>query len=62
MTANELRQALATLGWSQRQLANELQVSPRLVRYWAAADPRHPIPRVVEIALNSMTKAPPVVA
>ena len=51
MTANELRAAIATLGWSQREAAHQLDVSPRLVRYWAAGDPRHPIPRVAELAL-----------
>lgn len=52
MTADDLREALDTLGWSQREAAHRLEVAPRLLRYWASADPRFPIPAVAEYALK----------
>lgn len=51
MTANDLREALDTLGWSQREAAHQLEVAPRLLRYYAAGDERFPIPYVVEAAI-----------
>jgi len=57
MTATEMREALEKLGWSQRDAAFHLEVGPRLVRYWCSADPRYPIPKVVEIALEALVKS-----
>ena len=54
MTATELRQALSTLGWSQREAAHQLQVAPRLQRYWAAGDERYPIPTVAALAIERL--------
>ena len=63
MNATELREALATLGLSQRAAANRLDISPRLMRYFCAGDPRYPIPRVVELALERLLEdAAPVPA
>lgn len=56
MTADELRSALDTLGLSQRDAAHTLEVAPRLFRYWAAGDPRYPIPRVAELAIAYLLK------
>lgn len=54
MTATELRAALQTLGWSQRQAAYELQVAPRLMRYWCAGSEHHPIPTVAALAIERL--------
>ena len=56
MNTQEFRDALHTLGWSQRDAAHKLEVAPRLVRYWAAGDYRYPIPAVVVIALRALVK------
>lgn len=55
MTPDEFREALSSLGWSQRQAARELGVGPRLVRYWAVG--RYPIPRVAQLALAQLLSA-----
>ena len=54
MTSDELRQALAALGWTQREAAHRLQVAPRLMRYWAAGDERYPIPTVAVLAIERL--------
>lgn len=51
MTANELRDALDRLHWSQREAAHQLEIAPRLLRYYAAGDERYPIPNVVRDAI-----------
>lgn len=56
MTADELRAALATLGWTQAEAARQLEVSSRLVRYWCAGHPDHMIPRVAELAIAYLLK------
>lgn len=56
MTADQLREALSFLGWTQRQAAHELEVAPRLLRYWASGDERYPIPRVASLALEYLVK------
>lgn len=56
MTANELRDALDRLHWSQREAAHELEIAPRLFRYYAAGDPRFPIPNVVSYAIKYLLK------
>lgn len=52
VTSDDLREALSTLGWSQRDAAHQLEVAPRLMRYYAAGDERYPIPYVVEAAIR----------
>ncbi len=52
MTATELRDALDRLHWSQREAAHQLEIAPRLLRYWAAGDERYPIPAVAAYALK----------
>lgn len=61
MNATKLRQTLATLGWSQREAAYQLGIAPRLMRYFAAGDPRYPIPEVVSLAMSHLVeKMPPL--
>lgn len=52
MNADELREALDTLSWSQREAAHQLEIAPRLLRYYASGDERFPIPRVVEYGIR----------
>lgn len=50
--ADRLRAALADLGMSQRALAERLEVSDRLVRYWASG--QEPVPAYVWLALDAL--------
>jgi len=59
MTPQEFRRALARLGLSQVQVAKQLGVAPRTVRYWLAKDKatRTPIPEPVAILVRLWLKA-----
>lgn len=50
MQGDELREALETLGISQREAARRLQVSDRAVRYWVAGE--REIPGPVEVLVE----------
>lgn len=53
MTKHQFRAALAALGWTQGQLADELGISIRSVNGYAS--PRGvPIPRLVELAVKRL--------
>jgi transcriptional regulator with XRE-family HTH domain len=43
MTPDRMRTILVLLGWSQREMANQLQCSHRLVRKWACAEAVVPV-------------------
>jgi transcriptional regulator with XRE-family HTH domain len=51
----ELRALIDALGFSQRQAADELEVDPRTLRYWAAANPAPP--RMAIFALRYLADA-----
>jgi transcriptional regulator with XRE-family HTH domain len=40
---DELRSLISLLGISQREAAERLEVTPRLMRYWAASNPPPPL-------------------
>lgn len=56
--ADRLRDWLAAHGRSQRGLARELGVSERLMRYYCSGE--QPIPKVVWLALETLSDSPPV--
>lgn len=49
---NEMRSLIATLGLSQSEAAEKLEVNPREFRYWAACNPAPPM--VVLYALRHL--------
>lgn len=55
--ADQLRELLADLGLSQRGAAHALGISERIMRYYAAGD--HPVPKVVWLALKSLSRPSP---
>ena len=61
MSPIELRDGLRTLGLSQVQLARDLGVTDRTVRYWTAGTHRVPAPvvRVVRQSLERGYYLPP---
>jgi transcriptional regulator with XRE-family HTH domain len=55
MTSTKFRLALQALHWSQRNLAEVLRCSPRLVRMWANAEA--PVPAEVAVWLEGLQVA-----
>lgn len=54
MSADEFREAIAALGFSQRQAAAALEVDERTVRKWALGE--RAIPGPVRVALRCMAR------
>ena len=55
--AIQMRKLIAQGGYTQEGAARELQISPRLMRYYVAGD--RPVPRVVMLAMRHLVECPP---
>jgi hypothetical protein len=55
--AEEMRAMIVTLGWSQREAAERLEVHVRTMRYWLAANP--PPPAMAIYALRHLLAEAP---
>lgn len=55
--AERLQRLIDTGGYSQLSAAAELDISPRMMRYYCSGD--KPVPRVVMLAMEHIVTCPP---